>query len=239
MKWIGGNKRTEERNTVPFALIFDMDGTLFQTDKILESSLQDTFGYLKSLGEWASATPIEKYREIMGVPLPVVWETLLPDHSNEIRHRANDYFHKKLLGNIADGRGALYPHVIELFERLKQAGCPIFIASNGQAEYLNAIVGYYRLDAWIAETFSIQHIQSQNKADLVGHILKKHRIEQAAVVGDRLSDILAAKKNGLMAVGCRFDFAQEEELMQADAVIDDLLELTELFDLQPLGLHRS
>ena len=29
------------------ALIFDMDGTLFQTDKILELSLDDTFDKLK------------------------------------------------------------------------------------------------------------------------------------------------------------------------------------------------
>jgi phosphoglycolate phosphatase-like HAD superfamily hydrolase len=40
-------------------------------------------------------------------------------------------------------------------------------------------------------------------------------------VGDRLSDINAAKDNGLMAIGCRFDFAQEDELVQADATIDD------------------
>lgn len=30
------------------SFIFDMDGTLFQTDKILESSLEDTFNHLKS-----------------------------------------------------------------------------------------------------------------------------------------------------------------------------------------------
>ncbi|ASS69440.2 HAD hydrolase-like protein [Paenibacillus sp. RUD330] len=227
----------EERAALPIALIFDMDGTLFQTDKILEISLQDTFDYLKSLGEWSGAAPIGKYREIMGVPLPVVWKALLPDHTDGIRHKANDHFHVQLIANIAGGRGALYPHVIEIFDRLKQAGGPIFIASNGQVEYLNAIVSYYKLDAWITETFSIQHIPSQDKGDLVGHILKKHDIEQAAVVGDRLSDN-AAKKNGLMAVGCRFDFAQEDELKQADAVIDDLLELAELFDLQPFGPHR-
>ncbi len=40
-----------------------------------------------------------------------------------------------------------------------------------------------------------------------------------------------------MAAGCRFDFAQEDELKQADAVIDDLLELAELFDMQPVGPH--
>lgn len=52
------------------ALIFDMDGTLFQTDKILELSLDDTFDHLRSLQLWDTVAPIDKYREIMGVPLP-------------------------------------------------------------------------------------------------------------------------------------------------------------------------
>jgi adenosylhomocysteine nucleosidase len=92
-----------------------MDGTLFQTNKILELSLQETFDDLKSLNLWNEETPIEKYREIMGVPLPVVWETLLPNHSNEVRQRTNDFFHEKLIANIVVGKGALYPNVEEVF----------------------------------------------------------------------------------------------------------------------------
>ncbi|MEK4511006.1 HAD-IA family hydrolase [Paenibacillus sp. FSL K6-2524] len=213
---------------MPSSLIFDMDGTLFQTNKILELALDETFAYLTSLNEWSNETPLQKYREIMGVPLPVVWETLLPTHSNEIRQRANEFFHDKLITNINNGNGALYPHVREVFDYLKETGSSIFIASNGQVEYLNAIVNYYNFDVWVTETFSIQQIQTQNKADLVNFILNKYNIEHAAVVGDRLSDIHAAKSNGLMAIGCRFDFSQEDELAQADAIIDDLLELRTL-----------
>lgn len=38
-----------------------------------------------------------------------------------------------------------------------------------------------------------------------------------------LSDINAAKDNGLVAIGCNFDFARDDELSQADIVIDDLI----------------
>jgi adenosylhomocysteine nucleosidase len=55
--------------------------------------------------------------------------------------------------------------------------------------------------------------------------MDRYGITNGAVVGDRLSDIKAAKDNGLVAIGCRFDFAQEDELAQADIVIDDLMEL--------------
>jgi len=210
------------------SLIFDMDGTLFQTDTILEKSLEETFNHLKTLGLWEKETPIAKYREIMGVPLPVVWETLLPEHSHDIREQANKLFHEKLIANIKAGNGALYPHVKEVFSYLTDQGHSIYIASNGQVEYLQAIVKQYQLGAWVTETFSIEHIQSQNKADLVRMIAEKYSIKKGAVIGDRLSDILAAKGNSLTAIGCAFDFAQEEELAQADMRIDSLLELKEL-----------
>ncbi len=34
------------------AVIFDMDGTLFQTDLILEWALEETFVQLRELGKW-------------------------------------------------------------------------------------------------------------------------------------------------------------------------------------------
>ncbi|MCP3028523.1 HAD family hydrolase [Halobacillus sp. A5] len=207
------------------AIIFDMDGTLFQTDTILELSLEETFTHLRERGIWKGDTPTDTYREIMGVPLPIVWKTLLPNYSMEIREEVDEYFLEKLIGNIKSGKGMLYPNVERAFKYLKEMGYSIYIASNGLTEYLNAIVGYYNLDVWVTETYSIQQIESLNKSDLVKAIIEKYNLEQGAVVGDRLSDIEAARKNGLTAIGCRFDFAKEDELKQADRVIEDLLEL--------------
>ncbi|MEH7530212.1 HAD family hydrolase, partial [Priestia megaterium] len=162
---------------------------------------------------------------IMGVPLPKVWEALLPTHSDEIRKYTDEYFLKRLVENIRNGKGALYPNVKEIFSFLKENNCSVYIASNGLKEYLEAIVDYYELNNWVTETFSIQQIQTLDKGDLVKTIIKKYDIKSAAVVGDRLSDINAAKDNNLLAVGCNFDFAQADELAQADVVIDDLIEL--------------
>ncbi|WP_289355099.1 HAD hydrolase-like protein [Paenibacillus sp. S-12] len=218
------------------SFIFDMDGTLFQTDKILESSLEDTFNHLKSRNKWDKETPIDKYREIMGAPLPKVWETLLPNHSIEVREQMDAYFLERLIENIKSGKGDLYPNVKEVFSFLKENNCSIYIASNGLTEYLAAIVKFYDLDNWVTETCSIQQIESLNKSDLVKTIIDKYGITHGAVVGDRISDINAAKDNGLVAIGCNFDFAQEDELAKADVVIEDLNELKSiLFQLKSNG----
>ncbi|WP_404442858.1 HAD hydrolase-like protein [Sutcliffiella horikoshii] len=209
------------------AIIFDMDGTLFQTDRILELALNDTFELLAKMNVWEKEkpTPIDTYRRIMGVPLPVVWETLLPSQSREVRNAANEIFHEKLIDNIKNDKGALYPKVQEVLEDLKEQKLDLYIASNGQTPYLRALVEQYDLMQWITEVFSIDQIESLDKTELVGEIVRKYYIHHGAVVGDRLSDINAAKGNGLTAIGCRFDFAQEEELAQADLVISSFEEL--------------
>ncbi len=213
------------------AIIFDMDGTLFQTNSILELSLEDAFQRLREQQLWNDATPIDKYREIMGVPLPQVWETLLPLHSIEVREAMDEYFLERLIDNINNGKGALYPHAQEMLAELKNMNYSIFIASNGLSPYLKAIVEYYHLDKWITETFSITQIHTLNKVDLVSTIIKKYGVSSGAVVGDRLSDIKAAKANGLLSVGCNFDFAKQEELSEADRVINDLRELAAVLPL--------
>lgn len=215
-----------------YTMIFDMDGTLFQTDKILEISLEETFLYLRSKGLWNKPAPVEEYRAIMGVPLQVVWETLMPDHSNDIRVKVNVIFLEKLIENIHAGKGALYPNVEEVLDYLTTENYSLFIASNGLPEYLAAIVDYYKLDRWVKETFSIQQIESQNKSDLVRTIIEKYAVEKGAVIGDRLSDIQAAKDNSLLAIGCNFDFAQQDELEQADMVIDDLAQLKDILTIR-------
>lgn len=215
-------------NDQQLAVIFDMDGTLFQTDTVLEGALNETFEYLKSIQLWSGEIPLALFREIMGAPLPKIWSTLMPNHSDSDRELTNTYFFNQIVSLINSGKGALYPHVEEIFSYLKDQQCSIFIASNGLVEYLQAIVSHYGLDRWITETFSIEQIDSLDKSDLVKVLVEKHQVVKGVVVGDRISDIQAAKKNGLMSIGCRFDFANEAELAMADVVIDNLAELQEL-----------
>ncbi|MGE7591621.1 hypothetical protein ACQKM1_19560 [Peribacillus frigoritolerans] len=47
-------------------------------------------------------------------------------------------------------------------------------------------------------------------------VKNKNQIGKGYVVGHRSSDISAAKDNEIIAVGVNFDFAQGDELKQAD-----------------------
>ena len=209
------------------AIIFDMDGTLFQTNLILEPALEATFDVLRKNSYWVGETPIEKYREIMGVPLGVVWETLCPEHTEEQRIQSNRVFQEKLIFLIEMNKGALYQGVEETLGALSKH-YPLYIASNGQQEYLDAIVKTFKLNRYIKRVYSIDQIASGNKSELVTLVKVENNIEKGFMVGDRSSDILAAKDNHLHSIGVRFDFSQEDELSLADYIVDTFGELLPL-----------
>ncbi len=202
--------------------IFDMDGTLFQTNAVLAHALEDVFHELRQTGRWEGETPVALYQQIMGVSLPEVWQTLLPDFSAADQQAADQKFRNSLEQAVKAGHGRLYPGTVELLTRLKQAGHFVYIASNGWPSYLSAIVTTYGLEAYIDHVYSIEDIRSGDKSTLVREICKTHYISSGYVVGDRLSDFKAAHANGLAAIGCQFDFAQEQELAVADRVVKEL-----------------
>lgn len=218
-------KKVQVLNNIQFAAIFDMDGTLFQTNKILGSSLERTFEILRSEGSWIGNTPLATYQRIMGVPLTVVWETLLPKQPAHIRQQANQLFLECLIQEIKEGKGSLFPLVMETLSTIKQLGISIFIASNGLEKYLEEICSYFGLHEFITDIYSVERSSKGSKTDLVQMLLKDYRIESAILIGDRKSDIEAAKENGLTAVGCQFGFAEENELADADLFIADFPEL--------------
>ncbi|CAM3816114.1 HAD family hydrolase [Alkalicoccus chagannorensis] len=211
------------------ALIFDVDGTLFQTDRILAPALEHTFTTLRERRDWTGPAPVDTYQQMMGKPLPEVWQTLLPDHPDDVHEEMDGLFQKALVQRIQAGDGALYPHVRDVLRALKQEGFTLFAASNGRTDYLQAVAAQERLDGLFEGIYSIDHLVSGDKTDLVCHVIDTHGITSGAMVGDRLSDIQAGQQNGLKAVGCRFTYAQEVEMAQADVTVDDFRELLPLF----------
>ena len=212
------------------AIFFDMDGTLFQTTSILETALDVTFDALRADGSWQGATPIDTYFNIMGVPLPVVWQKLCPDFTEPQRIAANENFHQQLILAIQQQHGELYEGAKELLQQLAKH-YPLFVTSNGEVEYLKAIVQAFDIEQYFTQVYSIQQIDSLNKSELVALAKQQHGVTEGFVVGDRLSDIQAAKDNGLIAIGVNFDFAQQQELQQADYVVQQLGEIPRIVDL--------
>ncbi|NNU94221.1 HAD family hydrolase [Geobacillus sp. NFOSA3] len=210
---------------IPFAVIFDMDGTLFQTETVLVPALHKTFDRLRREGLWQGDTPVKEYLRILGVPVSEVWRQLIPEASEAVRDRAAAWFLDDIIDEIGQGNGRLYPDVLTTLSALADQGIPLFVASNGRQRYLDAIRTAFLLERYFIDFYSLDRFSLSSKSALVKQLLNDYGIEKAVMVGDRRSDIQAAKDNGIWSIGCRFGFANDEELRGADVIIHQFSEI--------------
>lgn len=213
------------------AIIFDMDGTLFETDPVALQGFKRTFERLIEQGYYQGDMPSdEMFLDQLGKTFHEIWDSLIPDSNEHVRELADRWMLEIELELIRSGVGKLYPNVKEVLTELKSLGYSLFVASNGLEAYIAAIVDYYELNDLFTDLYSAGRFQTESKVDLVRLLMDTYHIESGFMVGDRHSDVEAGKENGLTVIGCKFGFADESELSQADIHITSFQELISFID---------
>lgn len=214
-------------NVYPYeAVILDVDGTLFQTEKIALPAFRQTFERLQQELLYDGEVPSDdKILSVLGMTIPEVWETLLPNASMEIRDRANEWLAHLEIRMMEDGQGKLYPHVEATLHALHQRGVHLYTASNGEQRYVETVIATQGLTPLFAKLYCAGAYKTEDKADLVKLLLDDLGHRNAVMVGDRQSDIRAGRANGLFTIGCQFGFAKPHELDGADRLIDSFDQL--------------
>ncbi|MBM7565403.1 HAD family hydrolase [Paenibacillus sacheonensis] len=222
--------RRNESLSRPEALIFDMDGTLFETDTLLKGVHERIFQTLREEGLYTNpAPPVEKLLGCLGMLLADIWRSVMPDGSEAAQRRADELMLQYELEGLESGEGELYPHVAETLRELKAQGFRLFVASNGLERYVKEVARYRGIAPLFDGLYSAGEYGTASKVHLVERLLKDHGVSSAWMVGDRSSDVEAGKNNGLQVVGCAYAvYGRQEELNGADALIGDFRQLLEL-----------
>jgi phosphoglycolate phosphatase len=215
---------------LPEAMIFDLDGTLFQTETLLIPAYYRLFDQLRSEGLYEGETPeISLILGSLGMLLSDIWLRVMPGASTAAQERANVLLLQYQLEGLDDKAGELYPGVLDTLAKLHRRGIRLFVASNGLEDYVKGVVGAKGLDYLFESLYSAGEYQTQSKIDLVRMLLDEYELETAWMVGDRSSDVEAGKGNHLFVVGCNYaDFGDSKELADADVIIKDFAGLLAL-----------
>lgn len=212
--------------SIPYAILFDMDGTLLQTEKLSTPAFQRTFDQLREKGLWDGKTPDEsEITNILGMTIDQVWNKLLPEASEEAIEAADIFLLENEIQLIRERVTDLYPGVWDTLQDLHARGAALFIASNGQEAYIEALCEEYNLKPFLTDLYSAGRFRTRTKNDLVAKLLKDYQVEKAVMVGDRHSDVEAGTTNGLFTIGCDFGFAKPGELDGADVIITNFPQL--------------
>lgn len=216
----------------PEAMIFDMDGTLFQTESLLIPVYHRLFDILREEGHHEGPTPPDELMlGCLGMLLPDIWNKVIPNATDEAKARADELLLQLELEDLKAGSGVLYPEVKETLQELHSRGVKLFVASNGLEHYVKEIAGIHGIAEWFDDLYSAGEFSTASKVDLVKLLLDKHQIKNAWMVGDRSSDVEAGAKNGQTVIGCAYaGFGNEDELKGSNAYINDFTELLELYN---------
>jgi HAD superfamily hydrolase (TIGR01509 family) len=216
------------------AAIFDLDGTLVDSNEFHVLAWQETFRH------FGKEIPLERLREQVGKGgdqyLPVF---LNPAEMREFGDEADKFhgevFKKKYLSQVKP-----FPKVRELFERLREDGKKIALASSGK----NAEVRHYEKLLGIEQlvdgmTTSDQVVHSKPYADVFIAALNRLKLpaNEAVAIGDTPYDVEAAKKIDLRLIGVLCGGFSENLLRDegAVAIYRDPADLLEHYYQSPLA----
>ncbi|QBK12862.1 HAD family hydrolase [Thermoactinomyces vulgaris] len=229
-------KRTSlERRGIMKAIIFDLDGTLFQTEKVAVPAFQETFRHLQTTGKFQGDIPDEeKIQSVFGMTHQELWEVLLPGADSALKEKADRFMLQKELELFRQGKGEIFPGVRETLMQFYEDGWPLFVASNGAGDYVRTALETKGLISLFKGIYTAGEYQTADKSDLVRILKNDYGVTDGLMVGDRSSDIKAGKENQLFSVGCRYTgypcFGQENELDEADAIIHSFPELKQVVE---------
>jgi len=215
---------------LPEAMLFDLDGTLFRTETLLEEVHRRVFATLREEGLYtAPEPPVECLLGSLGMLLEHIWQQVMPDGSQAAQDRANELLLQYELEELENGRGELYEGVPEALRELRARGVRLFVASNGLEQYVKEVPRLLGIGDLFEGFYSAGEYGTRSKVELVQRLLADNGVKTAWMVGDRHSDVEAGKGNGLFTVGCDYaGFRRAGELDGADVRIRSFAELLEL-----------
>ena len=219
------------RRPVPDTAIFDVDGTLVDTN------YQHTLAWYRSFRRLDITLPVWRLHRAIGMGgdllvAHVAGDEVEHEHGDTLRDGWTEEF-DRLIGEVRP-----FEHARELLVDVKERGFRVVLASSGQKQHVEAFLdlldGRSVAEAW---TTSDDVENSKPAPDLVETAL--HRVEGASgvMVGDSPFDCEAAARMDTPTLAVLTGGFSREELTDAGAVrvFDSLGDLRERLDDTPLG----
>lgn len=125
----------------------------------------------------------------------------------------------------------VYDGIEDMLKSLKENKTKIYLATSKPEIFAKKILKHFNIDKYFDDAVGSElNGERVEKAEVISHLLKKHTIKDAVMVGDRSFDILGAKKNGLVSVGVLYGYGNRKELEQAGAeyIVSDVSELKKI-----------
>ncbi|MDB5694004.1 MAG: family hydrolase [Alphaproteobacteria bacterium] len=222
----------------PRALLFDVDGTLVDTNDLHAAAWREAF---RAFGH---DLPFADIRWQVGKGGDNLIPALLPGLGEAERERIEEH-RSTLFERDYLPRAMPFPGVRDLFERLVGDGIRIVLASSSQRREVDFYLGLIGCEDLVDEITSKDDVaRSKPCPDIFEAALAKLQpidADAVLVVGDSPWDVKAAAKAGLRAIGFRSGGFPDAALLEAGAcaLYDGPRDLLACYADSPLARHAE
>ena len=204
-------------------VLFDNDGTLLDTKKLIFNSFIYTFEKFRP----GYVLTDEELESFFG---PTLYQSFsrYSEDENEIEEMIKTYREYNIPNH--DSMVKAFPNAKELLKRLHKKGYKVGVVSSKKTDLLKHGLEVTGLLDYVDIVIGFDEVQNPKPAP-DGILLAKEKLngKNVCYVGDTLNDILAAKAANVKSVGCLY-ISNPEIMLEAkpDYVIDNLLEILDI-----------
>jgi len=200
-------------------LIFDLDGTLINSEEGIKESLINSF-------KKAKIQILIPHQNIeIGPPLD---ETILLCNGHLNYDQLNDiknYF-KKQYDSLFYKKLEVFNNVTQVLENFKRRKINMYIATNKRYQPTMKIIGYLQWKKYFRKIYSIDRysLESKNKTNMLKMLLEKEKIlaNESIYIGDKYSDYIASSSNKIFFIGANWGGSDFNNKMIGFKIIDQL-----------------
>lgn len=202
-----------------FGIIFDMDGTLWDSAKEVALSWNQVV-----VERGLPALTDEDLARVMGLPMDKLARSLFPqlepqesyDLMDDCVIVENDY--------LREHGAVLYPELIETLQELKK-DYPLYIVSNCQTGYIEAFLAHYEIEE-LFEDIQCYGYNRKQKGENIRIIMDRNQLTGAVYVGDIQGDYEASVQAGAEFIHAAYGFGVlDEEIAKKVPAIHAFAEL--------------
>ena len=201
-------------------ILFDLDGTLLDTEQLIMESFRHVFkkykpGYTLSMDELLS---------FLGPPLETSFKRYFEDRMVDeliLYYREFNHANHELYVTI-------YPTVIDTLEQLKKEQYPLAIVTTKYSKAANVGLDLFDMHKYFDTMIAIDDVQ-KTKPDPEGirKAMERLHVNDAIMIGDNVSDIQAGKNAGIRTVAVKWASKGYEEMekLKPDLLVDKMSDI--------------
>lgn len=207
------------------AIIFDLDGTLLNTDLLIRKSFDHVFkkykpGYILS---------DEEHLSFLGPTLTSSFERYFPQSlSKELVECYSAYNHAHHQDYVT-----IYPTVQETLKILKEKGYSLSVFTTKRTDDAYIGLDLFNLRDYFDLILGMDCVKNvKPNPEGILHIMHQTNAQQAIMIGDNTSDILAGKNAGVYTIGVNWSpkGTKEVEALKPDMMINQMKEIIEFVE---------